>query len=210
MKKSIILLMALMATVTLSAQSYALHLDSINAVALNEGDTVVHMVTDIEQQLGSAVINIYVENLTGEALRTDQAVTVVEGPSDLEVSICAGGFCPIYPNLPPTYLIDANSVFPEPLQIKPHISDVNVNELLLRLKVFCSENPNNNITVFFRVVINENNAISDVQAPAPVKCYPNPTSGKVTVGDKEYDLSGRPAGVYYLSAPQGMARIIKL
>ncbi len=208
MKKIIIILMAMMATVTISAQSYTLHLDSINAAALNDGDTVVHMVTDIERQLGTAIINLYVENLTDYVQTTDQVVTVVDGPSDLEVAICAGGLCPIYPNMPPPYEIEANTIFSEPLQVKPHLTGVDANELLLRLEGFNSSRPSNKITVFLRVVIN-NNAIDAAEAET-VKVYPNPTTGKVVVGDKEYDLSGRPAGVYCLPSKQGTARVIKL
>lgn len=201
MKKVIILLLAVVATMSLSAQTYALHLNSADSAVIAEGDTVVYTIP-ATYVMDRAYINFYIDNLTDEAILTDNEITLCEGPSNLHFEVCAGGFCP--QQGPYTLQPGPNPYMP--LTVEPFTTGMQGKTALFRVKVGKSPTLSNSVTVYLKVVFESNSGIADIQAPATVKAYPNPTTGKVTVGDKEYDLSGRPAGVYYL----GKTRVIKL
>jgi hypothetical protein len=98
-----------------------------------------------------------------------------------------------------------------PLTIEPHLlPEYGGQHILYRITVGEGENLENSITVYVKVHVSATSGINRVVNHNAVKVYPNPTRGKVTVGNQEYDLSGRAAGVYYLPAESGAARVIKL
>ena len=207
MKRIVTFMLALVATVSLSAQSYALHLNSPDSAIIAAGDTAIYTITDHDFVMGRAYINFYIDNLTESAILTDNDIQLVEGPSGLEFEICAGGFCP--QQGPYTLQPGANPYMP--LTIEPFTTGMQGKTALFRVKVGKSPSLNNSVTVYLKVIFpGDNEGIADTQAPLSVKGYPNPTTGKVTVDDREYDLSGRPAGIYYLPTDKGTARIIKL
>lgn len=207
MKKSIILLLAIVATMSLSAQKYALHFNATDGPVVAAGDTAVYTTADIDITIGRAFINFYIENITDDTLTTDNSWEVTEGPADLETDICAGGNCPqqgMYDLVP-----GDNPDMPftiEPI-LKPEYGG---QYIIYRITIGEGRNLENSVTVYLRVNIIGNNGINRAENADAVKVYPNPTRGKVTVGDKEYDLSGRSAGVYYVPFEGGAARVIKL
>lgn len=208
MKKSIILLLAIMATMTLSAQQYALHFGTVDGPVVAAGDTVEYTTTDQEMNImHMAFIYLYIENLTAGDLATDNEVVMLEGPEGLETDLCAGGNCPQQGE----YTIVPGNNPDMPLTIEPRLQPEYGGETILyRITVGNARTMENSVTIYLKVNISTaQNGIDAVNAAA-VKVYPNPTRGKVTVGDKEYDLSGRSAGVYYLPVEGGSARVIKL
>lgn len=212
MKKAFTLCMAFAAMLMLGSdafgQGYALHFTDSTTAALNNGDTVEYTPQDWERQIHLAQINFFVENLTAEDMLTDQTVTVTEGPSDMEIGLCAGGQCPIPPAVPPAYTVQANSIHPEPITLKVHLESSYSGFAIIKLTVGTSPRFNPSVTAFLKV--NLGTAGIQNATRQQVKVYPNPTRGKVTVGEKEYDLSQQPAGIYMVPSENGTARIIKL
>ena len=207
MKKTIILVLAIVATMSLSAQKYALHFNAVDGPVIAAGDTAEYTTTDIDMTRQMAYIYFYIENLTEETLTTDNLVETIEAPEGLVTELCAGGNCP---QLGTYELVPGEN--PEmPLTIEPVlVPEYGGQHILYRITVGEGRNLDNSVTVCLRVNISEVNGINRVENAEAVKVYPNPTHGKVTVGEKEYDLSGRAAGVYYLPVIGGAARIIKL
>lgn len=206
MKKIIILVMTLVAIMGVNAQSYALHFNSTDSPVVAPGDTVVYTITENDYLFERAYINIYIDNVTDSDLMTDNTIRVTEGPAGLEYEICAGGFCP---QQGPYNLVPGPNPL-MPLTIEPLTAGMEGNVAIFEITVGESPRMDNGVTIYLKVVFpGENLGISGVNRTAE-KVYPNPTTGKVTVGDREYDLGGRPAGVYYLPAKQGSARVIKL
>lgn len=206
MKKTIILLLAMVATMSLSAQIYALHLDSVNSPVIAEGDTVVYTATEAAFSMDRLYINFYIDNLTEDPVLTNNEVTLLEGPANMNFEVCAGGYCPQRGS----YTLAPGQNPYMPLTVEPFTAGMRGKTALFRVVVGEEPSLTNSVTVFLKVVFPANNGIADREGAVAGKVYPNPTSGKVTVGDKEYDLSGRPAGVYYLPANGGNARVIKL
>ena len=207
MKKTIIFLLAMVAALGLSAQKYALHFNATDGPVVYDGDTAVYTTTDEDMIIGMAFIYLYIENLTEDSLTTDNAVEVSEGPADLETSICAGGNCPQQG----TYVVVPGDNPDMPLTIEPHLkAEYGGQHIVYRITVGEGRNLENSITVFLRVNVTGTNGIDHAVSAETVKVYPNPTRGIVTVGDREYNLSDRPAGVYYLPVKGGAARVIKL
>ncbi|MBR4505833.1 MAG: hypothetical protein IKP21_03575 [Bacteroidales bacterium] len=208
MKKSIILFLAIVATMSLSAQKYALHFGSTDAPVVVAGDTVEYTTTDIDMNvMHMAYLYIYIENLTDSNLVTDNDYEVLEGPADLETEVCAGGNCPQQGE----YTLVPGDNPDMPFTLEPHLKpEYGGQHILYRVTVGEGRNLENGVTVYIRVNITANSGINSADNAEAVKVYPNPTRGKVTVGDKEYDLSGRSAGVYYLPVEGGSARVIKL
>ena len=208
MKKSIILLLAIVATLSLGAQNYALHFGTVDGPVVAAGDTVEYNTTAEEMDIvHMAFIYLYIENLTTEDLTTDNEVVVLEGPDGLETELCAGGNCPQQGQ----YTLVPGDNPEMPLTIEPHLlPEYSGGHILYRVTVGEGRNLENGITVYLRVNIAANSGINRAENADAVKVYPNPTRGKVTVGNKEYDLSGRSAGVYYLPVEGGSARVIKL
>ena len=98
-----------------------------------------------------------------------------------------------------------------PLTIEPAVLPQYAGQTVLyRVKVGNIGLVSNTVTVYLRVHMADNLGIESAAAPVAPAAYPNPTTGRVTVGDREYDLSGRPAGVYYLPTEKGKAKVIKL
>lgn len=208
MKKSIILLMAIVATLSLGAQNYALHYGSVDGPVIAAGDTVEYTTTAEDMNImHMAFIYLYIENLTTEDLTTDNDVVLLEGPDSLAWDLCAGGNCPQQGE----YTLVPGDNPEMPLTIEAHLlPEYSGGHILYRVTVGESRNLENGVTVYLRVNIAANSGINSAENADAVKVYPNPTRGKVKVGDKEYDLSGRSAGVYYLPVEGGSARVIKL
>lgn len=209
MKKSIILLLAIMATMTLSAQKYALHFGTVDGPVIAAGDTAEYTTTDMDMNvMHMAFLYVYIENLTMGNLETFHEIAEREGPASLVTDICAGGSCPWDSN---TYTLVPGDNSEMPLTIEPHLlPEYGGQHILYRITVGEGENLENSITVYVKVNVSTTSGINRVVNHNAVKVYPNPTRGKVTVGNQEYDLSGRAAGVYYLPAESGAARVIKL
>ena len=208
MKKIIILVMAVVATMSLSAQQYALHYGAVDGPVVAAGDTVEYTTTDLDMNtMHMAFIYLYIENLTQEGLSTDNDIVMLEGPEGLVTDLCAGGNCPQQGE----YTLVPGDNPEMPLTIEPHLlPEYGGMTVLYRITVANARTMDNAVTVYLRVNISESQTgIGAVVAPA-VKVYPNPTRGKVKVGDREYDLGGRSAGVYYLPTENGTARVIKL
>lgn len=212
MKKTITLCVALVATLIFGGktfgQSYELYFNDSTSTALNNGDTVEYTPRSWERQIHLAQINFFVKNLTDDDLLTDQVVTVMNGPSDMEIGLCAGGNCPIPPALPPAYTVEAHRIHPDPITLKVHLEDSYSGSAIIKLTVGVSPRINPSVTAFLK--INFGTAGIENAQRQEVKVYPNPTRGKVTVGEKEYDLSQQPAGIYMVPCENGTARIIKL
>lgn len=208
MKKSIILLLAIVATISLGAQNYALHFGSVDGPVVAAGDTVEYTTTDVDMNImHMAYLYLYIENLTDGDLVTDNEIETIEGPAGLETEWCAGGNCPQQGQ----YTIVPGNNPEMPLTIEPHLlPEYGGQHILYRVTVGEGRNLENGVTVYLRVNIAANSGINSADNAEAVKVYPNPTRGKVTVGNKEYDLSGRSAGVYYLPVEGGSARVIKL
>ena len=208
MKKTIILLLAIVATMSLSAQKYALHFGAVDGPVIAAGDTAEYTTTDMDMNvMHMAFLYVYIENLTMVNLVTDNLIEVAEGPSDLITEICAGGNCPQQG----VYTLVPGDNPDMPLTIEPHLlPEYGGQHILYRITVGEGENLENSITVYVKVHVSATSGINRVVNHNAVKVYPNPTRGKVTVGNQEYDLSGRAAGVYYLPAESGAARVIKL
>ena len=211
MKKIITLALAIVATVAFgnkaNAQQYALHFQAVDGPVVSENDTVDYYTTDDDKVTKLAYISFFIENLTESNLLTDNEVVQLEGPEGLELEICAGGHCP---QLGPYTLVPGNND-QMPLTLEPAVLPQYAGQTVLyRVKVGNIGLVNNTVTVFLRVHMADNLGIEQGAATAAPAAYPNPTTGRVTVGDREYDLSGRPAGVYYLPAEKGKAKVIKL
>lgn len=208
MKKTIILLLAIVATMSLSAQKYALHFNAVDGSVIAAGDTAVYTTTDIDMTVQRAYLYFYIENLTEDTLNTNNELVVLEGPVDLETEVCAGGNCPWDSS---TYSIAPGDNPDMPFTIEPLLKPEYAGQhIIYRVTVGEGRNLENSVSVFLRVNISESNGIEQAVNDGAMKVYPNPTRGKVTIGDKEYDLSGRAAGVYYLPVKGGTARVIKL
>lgn len=208
MKKTIIFLLAMVAMVSLSAQSYALHYGAVDGQVVAAGDTVEYTTTDMDMNImHMAFLYFYIENLTSRDLATDNNVEMLEGPNGLVTELCAGGNCPQQG----VYTLVPGDNPDMPLTIEPHLSAEYVGQhILYRITVGEADGLANGVTVFLRVNIVDANGINRIDTPPLEKVYPNPTHGKVTVGEKVFDLSGRSAGVYYLPTENGTARVIKL
>ena len=208
MKKIFVLLLAIVATMSLSAQKYALHFGAIDGPVVAAGDTVEYTTTDQEMNImHMAFVYLYIENLTADSLSTDNDVELVEGPEGLETELCAGGNCPQQGE----YTLAPGDNPEMPLTIEPRLlPEYDGLHIVYRITVGEAHGLANGVTVFLRVNVSGSDGIEQAVNAEGVKVYPNPTRGKVTVGDKEYDLGGRAAGVYYLPVKGGAARVIKL
>lgn len=211
MKQIITIVLAFVATVCLggkvNAQQYGLHFQDISAAYLNDGDTVYYHTTDDDAIVGLAYISFYIDNLTDQPVLTDNEVTMIEGPDGMETELCAGGNCPQQG----PYILQPGQNELMPLTIEPQVVKQFAGDTLLyRVKVGNVGLTNNVVTVYLRVYIASNVGIESVENPQALMAYPNPTKGRVTVGDREYDLSGRPAGVYFLPGNGSPVRVIKL
>ncbi len=146
MKKSIILLLAIMATMTLSAQQYALHFGTVDGPA---GDTAEYTTTDMDMNvMHMAFLYVYIENLTMGNLVTDNLIEVAEGPSDLITEICAGGNCPQQG----VYTLVPGDNPDMPLTIEPHLlPEYGGQHILYRITVGEGVNLENSITVYVKV-----------------------------------------------------------
>lgn len=208
MKKTVIFLLAIVATMSLCAQNYALHFNAIDGPVISAGDTALYVTTDIDMNIQQrADVFFYIENLTEGNLVTDNEIEALEGPADLETEICAGGNCPQQGEYT---LVPGNN--PDmPLTIESHLKpEYGGQHILYRITVGEGRNLTNGVTIYLRINVSGNGGINQAENAEAIKVYPNPTRGKVTVGDKEYDLSGRAAGVYYMPVKGGAARVIKL
>ena len=210
MKKNIITVVAL-ATMMLiggvsSAQQYALHFREASAPAIEPNSTVEYTTEDWEEELGMAAISFIIENLTDSPLMTVQEVTMLEGPEAMaHPEVCGGGTCP-WDGQPYAVEPGMNPLLPLTLDI---MTRGNVgSSVLYRIDVWEDGNRSNSISVNLRVNVGQV-GIENVEI-TPVSVYPNPTTGKVKVGDEEFDLSDKPAGVYFLPYEGGAARVIKM
>lgn len=207
MKKTFTFAMALAALALLganaNAQQYALHLGETTYA---NGDTAVYTPQDWEYDLNQTVCNILIENLTDGVLNTTQEATVVSGPQGQHLEICAGGNCPW--NGQP-YDLEPGLNSEKPITLELSLDKSYTGESLVKVVVGNSPELGNSTTLYVRVVYDKS-AIAGAEMPQAVRAYPNPTRSKVTVGDKVYDLSGRPAGVYVLPTEKGMVSVIKL
>ena len=211
MKRIITLALAIVATVAFgnkaNAQQYALHYRTVDGPVVSEGDTVDYLTTDDDKLMGLAYISFFIENLTSGNLLTDNEVVQLEGPEGLHTELCAGGNCPQQG----PYTLAPGDNGQMPLTIEPTVLPQYAGQTVLyRVKVGNIGLVSNTVTVYLRVHMADNLGIESAAAPVAPAAYPNPTTGRVTVGDREYDLSGRPAGVYYLPTEKGKAKVIKL
>ena len=213
MKKTIMTILAVAMTALFggnaAAQQYALHYSDSTTARLAEGDTITHLLQDWEAEMHVAYISFYVENLTDDTLATNQIVTAIDMPSGMNFVVCAAGQCREDQQLLPDYKIAPKSIHNEVVTIEPHFEGLEVGEAIFKLEVGNAGTMDNKVTVYIKLDISKRASISDVHQN-PIKVYPNPTRGRVTVGDSEYDLSTRPAGVYVLPYEGSAVRVIKL
>lgn len=211
MKKTFTRIMAFTALLSLApmtqAQQYALHFLDGTTPALANGDTVDYTPDANALRLHTPV-SFIIENLTEQDLLTTQEVTLVEG-GRVSYDVCGGGSCPWDGN-PYTVVPGINEdLF---VGIEPNYDGIDNAELLFRIDVGNDPDLANSVTAYLRIKINRGNAIDPIEAPV-VKSYPNPTTGTVTIGtnDKQavYDLSGRPAGLYFLPYEGRYVKVIK-
>ena len=207
MKKIIILSMAMMVAFGVGAQQYALHFGSVNGPVVGVNDTSVYTTTDDDMNdLHMSSVSLFIENLTSGPLETNNTIEMVEGPAGLVTTVCAGGSCPQQG----AYTLQPGNNDFMPLVIESHLLESYIGQsVLYRVTVGNDRGMANAVTTYVRVNIGTF-GIDAVEVDGKKVAYPNPTTGKVTVGDKEYDLSDRPAGVYFLSTGNGTARVIKM
>lgn len=212
MKKNIIACLTLALAITLgctaNAQKYALHFGSTDAAVISDGDTINYTPADWEVELGMAYINFYVENLTGAPQTVNQHVDLLTTSVDMAFSVCAAGQCMEDQDMLPNYIINPNSVYTNPITIEPHFSGFNECDVIFKVTVGDADGLENAVTAFIHFSYSRN-GISDVNQEQ-IRVYPNPTRGHVTIGDTEYDLRDRPAGMYILPYKGSAVRVIKL
>ena len=207
MKKFIILFLAMMMAFGVGAQQYALHYGALNGPVMGANDTTEYNTTADDLNITHmAYLFVYIENLTNGPLETDNEIMKVEGPDGLVTEVCAGGFCPQMGS----YTLEPGDNDLMPIIIEPHLEASYVGQsILYRVTVGNANGLANSVTTYIKVNIGTQ-GIDDVEVDGKKTVYPNPTTGKVTVGDEEYDLSDRPAGVYFINTGKGTARVIKL
>ena len=188
-------------------QQYALHYGAVDGPVVGANDTTVYVTTSSDMDiLHMSSVLLYIENLTSTPLVTNNTIEMVEGPAGLVTSICAGGSCPQQG----AYTLQPGDNEYMPLVIESHLLDSYIGQsVLYRVKVGNDGTMANAVTTYLKIDIGTQ-GIDGVEVDGKKVAYPNPTTGKVMVGDKEYDLSDRPAGVYFLSTGKGTVRVIKL
>ena len=188
-------------------QQYALHYGAVDGPVVGANDTTVYTTTDDDMNImHMAYVFLYIENLTQNSLVTNNTIEVVSGPVGLETEVCAGGFCPQRGS----YTLQPGDNDMMPIIIEPHLQAEYVGQSILYRVTVGNNGTMDNSTVTYVKVNIGTIGIEDVEVDARKAAYPNPTTGKVMVGGTEYDLSDRPAGVYFLPAGKGTARVIKL
>ena len=196
-----------------SAQVYALHFRSADAEALEPGATVSYAASEDDIESDLIALNIYIENLTEQAISTTHTIEQIEGPSGLleSMRVCAGLTCPW--NGEP-YNLDPGIGRDYPLTLDIPTANYMNTSSLLKITVKPAFQSLEGTVMYLRVTIG-NVGIDDVAGEEnAVTAWPNPTRGAVTVGNGEhqehYDLSDRPAGVYALPYNGGWIKVVKL
>ena len=197
----------MMVAFSVGAQQYALHYGAVDGPVVGANDTSVYVTTNSDMNiLHMSSVSLYIENMTSSPLETDNTIEMLEGPAGLVTSICAGGSCPQQG----AYTLQPGDNEYMPLVIETHLQNSYIGQsVLYRVTVGNARGMANSVTTYIRVNIGTQ-GIESVDVENHKAVYPNPTTGKVTVGDEEYDLGDRPAGVYFINTGKGTARVIKL